>query len=142
MAGRLQKSFAGVIGPLVTKKAKNRVKGSKASDEHHFHLPANGHLKSQGSVKLDCRIQPYWTLGERLSVPAFCVQDVGPDMGPSTNKQTDTFFQPFSPFSLTPCAFLYTGKDKKFRCMCSIVQVLILLPSLDCNIHLNYICPH
>ena len=58
MAGRLQKSFACVCGPLVKKKARNRVKVSKASDGHHFHLPANGHSKSQGSVKLDCRIQP------------------------------------------------------------------------------------
>ncbi len=40
------------------KKARNRVKGSKASDGHHFHLPANSLYKSQGSVKSDCRIQP------------------------------------------------------------------------------------
>ncbi len=70
MAGRLQKSFAGACGPLVAKKARNRVKSSKASDGHHFHLPINSHSKSQGSVKSNCRIQPYRTL-ENLNTTSF-----------------------------------------------------------------------
>ena len=72
MVERLQKSFASVRGLLVAKKAAmNRVQGSKASDGHHFHIPANSHSKSHGSVKLDCRIQPYRTPGKLNTAMSF-----------------------------------------------------------------------
>ncbi len=51
------------------KKARNRVKGSKASHGHHFHLLANdGYSKFQGSVKLD---QPYRTLENLNTATSF-----------------------------------------------------------------------
>ncbi len=53
------------------KKARNRVKDNKASNGHHFHLPANGHSKSQWSVKSDCRIQPYRTPGKLNTAKSF-----------------------------------------------------------------------
>ena len=75
------------------KNARKKFKGIKASDGHHFHLPANDHSKSQGSVIWTAESshtgpRGSWT-HQSLSAPAFCVQDVGPDMGPSINKQTN-----------------------------------------------------
>ncbi len=77
MAGRLQKSYAGVCGPLVTKKVRNRVKSSKASDGHLLQLPAKGHSKSQESVKSDCRIQPYRAPGNLNTTTSFSTKSSG-----------------------------------------------------------------
>ncbi len=61
-----------ICGCLLTSGEENNPgTESKASDGHHFHLPANSHSKSQGSVKLDCRIQPYRTPGKLNTAKSF-----------------------------------------------------------------------
>ena len=103
MARHLQKTFASVCGPLVTKKP-----GTESKTARHLmgitfisQLTATPSCKEVSSWTAESsHTGPHgtWTL-QRLSAPAFCVQDVGPDMGPSTNKQT--YRQTFNYFGLT-----------------------------------------
>ena len=81
MAGRLQKSFDGVCGPLVTKKARNRVKkAARHLTEASSRTAESSHSGPQGT----------WT-PQRISASwHFVFKKLGPDVGPSTNKQNKT----------------------------------------------------